>query len=209
MVDREVDGQHVFSLHVFFYVFDCRRSRGRDRRRAGRSGLSRRGSRFVLSRFGCRGRRGSRFVLSRLGCRGRRSGLSPVLDRLSREPETWPKLRERESDPAGGLGSFLVVFAPLLAVLGLVLAALGSILAGLGPVLTALASLLGRSWPLLAGLGPVLAALGPVLAALGPLLGRSWVGLGRSWVHCWRSRAVLARKMAQTRAGAGSARGRA
>ena len=109
MVGREVDGQHAFSLHVFFYVFDCRRSRGRDRRRAGRSGLSRRssrsvlsrlsrsglsrhGSRFVLSRFGCRGRRGSRFVLSRLGCRGRRSGLSPVLDRLSREPETWPKL---------------------------------------------------------------------------------------------------------------------
>ena len=109
MVGREVDGQHAFSLHVLFYVFDCRRSRGRDRRRAGRSGLSRRsslsvlsrlsrsglsrhGSRFVLSRFGCRGRRGSCFVLSRLGCHGRRSGLSPVLDRLSREPETWPKL---------------------------------------------------------------------------------------------------------------------
>ena len=70
MVGREVDGQHAFSLHVLFYVFDCRRSRGRDRRRAGRSGLS---------------RRGSRFVLSRLGCRGRRSGLCPSWTVLARK----------------------------------------------------------------------------------------------------------------------------
>ena len=85
MVGREVDGQHAFSLHVIFYVFDSRRSRGRDRRRAGRSGLSRRGSRSVLSRLSRSGlsRRGSRFVLSRLGCRGRRSGLRRLGRRVS------------------------------------------------------------------------------------------------------------------------------
>ena len=139
MVGREVDGQHAFSLHVFFYVFDCRRSRGRDRRRAGRSvlsrlsrsGLSRRGSRFVLSRFGCRGRRGSRFVLSRLGCRGRRSGLSPVLDRLSREPETWPKLERGKAIPQAVLGHSW------------------SFLRRSWPFLGWSWPLLGRSWPVL------------------------------------------------------------
>ena len=116
MVAREVDGQHVISLHVFFYVFDCRRSRGRDRRRAGRSGLS---------------RRGSRFVLSRLGCRGRRSGLSPVLDRLSREPETWPKLERGKAIRQAVLGHSW------------------SFLRRSWPFLGWSWPLLGRSWPVL------------------------------------------------------------
>ena len=133
MVGREVDGQHAFSLHVFFYVFDCRRSRGRDRRRAGRSGLSRRGSRSVLSRLSrfSLSRRGSRFVLSRLGCRGRRSGLSPVLDRLSREPETWPKLERGKAIRQAVLGHSW------------------SFLRRSWPFLGWSWPLLGRSWPVL------------------------------------------------------------
>ena len=77
-----------------------------------------------------------------------------------------------------------------------------------GPLLAVLC----RSWPTLGTsvgdlvplLGPmlaVLAALGDFVGGLVPLLGPMLAVLGRSWDLCWRSWAVLGRKVALARAG--------
>ena len=82
-----------------------------------------------------------------------------------------------------------------------------------GPLLAVLCrswSLCWRSWPTLGTsvgglgllLGPawaVLAALGAFVGGLVPLLGPMLAVLGRSWVPCWRSWAVLGRKVALAR----------
>ena len=84
-----------------------------------------------------------------------------------------------------------------------------------GPLLAVLCrswSLCWRSWPTLGTsvgglgllLGPawaVLAALGAFVGGLVPLLGPMLAVLGRSWDLCWRSWAVLGRKVALARAG--------
>ena len=84
-----------------------------------------------------------------------------------------------------------------------------------GPLLAVVChswSLCWRSWPTLGTsvgglgllLGPawaVLAALGAFVGGLVPLLGPMLAVLGRSWDLCWRSLAVLGRKVALARAG--------
>ena len=81
---------------------------------------------------------------------------------------------------AGGLGSLL---GPLWAVLD----SSWGLCGGLGSLLGPLRAILGRAWASVGGLGPL---SGPLLAIL-----------DRSWDLCWRSWAVLGRKVAQTRAG--------
>ena len=79
---------------------------------------------------------------------------------------------------------------------------------GLGPLLRPTLAVLGRSWASVGGLGlllgpawAVLAALGAFVGGLVPLLGPMLAVLGRSWDLCWRSWAVLGRKVALARAG--------
>ena len=86
----------------------------------------------------------------------------------------------------GGLGRLLGLMwllGPLRAILGRSRASVG----GLGSLLGPLRAILGRSWASVGGLGPL---SGPLLAIL-----------YRSWGLCWRSWAVLGRKVTQALAG--------
>ena len=80
---------------------------------------------------------------------------------------------------------------------------------GLGQPLGPILAVLGRSWVLCwrswAALGAYLRDLGASVGGLGPLLGSMLAVLGL----CWRSWGALGRKVAQTRAGTRSAKGRA
>ena len=211
LVGREVDGQHVFSLYLFFYVFDC----WSDAKLSGRCGWS-----WVplgASAGGIEPLLGPLWAV--LGYSWRLCGRSwPLLG-----PQ-WAVLAALEAS-IGGLG----VWGSMLAVLGRSWgrcgwswAALRGHVGGPGPLLWPLLAILDRSWASVGGpeslLDPILAyvggpgpLLGTMLAVLGPLsavlghLGaksapnpsgrgpqeRSWVALGTYLGLCWRSWAAL------------------
>ena len=127
--------------------------------------------------------------------------------------EKWP-WPERESDLASGSGPKCgpgPSGKAIISGLGCTWAALGAYAAALGPLL----GLYWRSW---AALGAAVCGLGPLLEPMLAVLGRSWGLSWRSWPLLGPPKAVLGRdhgekrpkprKVSQTRAGAGSQRGR-
>ena len=156
-------------------------------------------------------------------------GLRSLLGPLCAQGRSWAYV--------GGLGTNVVDLGQLLGVDGRFWAALGASIGGLGCTWAALGAYVGDLGPLLGLYWRSWPALGAAVCDPGPLLEPMLAVLGRSWALCWRSWAalgpyvgglgpllgpkfaVLGRdqgekrpkpgKVAQTRARAGSARGRA
>ena len=103
---------------------------------------------------------------------------------------SWPTL----GTSVGGLGLLL---GPACAVV----AALGAFVGVFCHSWPTLGTSVGDLVPLLGPMLAVLAALGDFVGGLVPLLGPMLAVLGRSWDLCWRSWAVLGRKVALARAG--------
>ena len=110
------------------------------------------------------------------------------------------------------LGAYVRGLGPLLGLLWAVLGCSWGLRGRSWPLSGPLLAVLCRSWPtlgtsvgdlglLLRPAWAVLAALGAFVGGLVPLLGPMLAVLGRSWDLCWRSWAVLGRKVALARAG--------